>query len=150
MRTQAHKEEMDVEHEGEKEAELPTMGEVAQIEKNKESMSIEQNDALSKRTLKIWDVPSELANKFIATARGSYANKSWLYLQDLIRKADQYDMMVSSGKLEEHDRRLAKLEEFADRIETALSKEPEPEEEPEEKTETKKAKKPKHFGDVDE
>jgi len=139
---------MNVEHEGEKDAELPTLGEVAQIEKNKESMSIEQTDALSKRTLKIWDVPSELANKFIATARGSYANKSWLYLQDLIRKADQYDLMVSSGKIDEHERRLAKLEEFADRIETALSKEPEPDEE--EKTETKKAKKPKHFGDVDE
>jgi uncharacterized protein (DUF1919 family) len=130
-----------VEHEGEKEAELPTLGEVARIESNKESMSIEQNDALSKRTLKIWDVPSELANKFIATARGSYANKSWLYLQDLIRKADQYDMMVSSGKLEEHERRIAQLEVFAERLDKALSEEPEPE---------KKAKKPKHFGDVNE
>jgi hypothetical protein len=129
-----------VEHEGEKEAELPTMGEVAQIEKNKESLSVEQNDALSKRTLKIWDVPSELANKFIATARGSYANKSWLYLQDLMRKADLYDTMVSSGKLEELDRRLARVEEFADRMNEALSEEQEKEETVE------KAKKPKHFG----
>jgi hypothetical protein len=128
------------ENKGEKDAELPTMGEVAQIEKNKESMSIEQNDALSKRTLKIWDVPSELANKFIATARGSYANKSWLYLQDLMKKADLYDTMVSSGKLEELDRRLARVEEFADRMNEALSEEQEKEETVE------KAKKPKTFG----
>lgn len=140
MRTQAHKEEMNVEHEGEKDAELPTMGEVAQIEKSKESMSVEQNDALSKRTLKIWDVPSELANRFIATARGSYANKSWLYLQDLMRKADQYDTMVSSGRLDELENRVARLEEFADRINEALS-----EEQNKMETETK-AKKPKHFG----
>jgi hypothetical protein len=121
--------------EGEKKAELPTIGEVAQIE---QGMGKEQMDALSKRTLKIWDVPSELANKFIATARGSYANKSWLYLQELMRKADQYDVMVSSGKLEELDRRVARLEEFAERMNAALD---------EEQTEQdKKAKKPKTFG----
>ena len=135
-----HKEEMNVDKKGVKDAELPTMGEVAQIEKNKESLSVEQNDALSKRTLKIWDVPSELANKFIATARGSYANKSWLLLQDLMRKADLYDQMVSSGKLEELDRRLARVEEFADRMNEALSNEQE------EQETVEKAKKPKTFG----
>ena len=123
---------------GEK-AELPTLGEIAQM--NKESMSNEQIDALSKRTLKIWDVPSELANKFIATARGSYANKSWLYLQDLMRKADQYDHMVSSGKLEELETRVRLLEDFAEKMDAVVN-EPIPE--------TKKAKKPKTFGDVNE
>ena len=140
MRTQAHKEEITVEHEGEKDAELPTLGEVAQIEKG---MSREQVDALSKRTLKIWDVPSELANKFIATARGSYANKSWLYLQELMKKADLYDQMVSSGKLEELDRRLARVEEFAARMDEALR------DEQDEHEKNTKAKKPKTFGDTD-
>jgi len=121
-------------------AELPTLGEVAQVEKNKENMSNEAMDALAKRTLKIWDVPSELANRFIATARGSYANKSWLLLQDLMKKADLYDTMVSSGKLEELDMRLARVEEFADRMSEALS-----EEQAEAETKTK-AKKPKTFG----
>jgi len=132
-----------VENKGEK-AELPTLGEIAQIEKNKETMSNEQIDALSKRTLKIWDVPSELASKFIATARGSYANKSWLYLQDLMRKADLYDTMVSSGKLEELERRLIRVEDFAERMDKALAEEPAVEEDTK-----KKAKKPKTFGDVD-
>jgi hypothetical protein len=105
---------------GEK-AELPTLGEVAEIEENKqqmsvEQMSVEQNDAVSKRTLKIWDVPTELANKFISTARGSYANKSWLYLQDIMRKANLYDEMVSSGRLEDHEKRIIALEEYAERM----------------------------------
>lgn len=103
---------------GEK-AELPTLGEVAGVkekEESKQQMFIEQNDAVSKRTLKIWDVPTELANKFIATARGSYANKSWLYLQDIMRKANLYDEMVSSGRLEDHEKRLVSLEEFAEKM----------------------------------
>jgi hypothetical protein len=117
-------------------AELPTLGEIAQIE-----MASESNDALSKRTLKIWDVPTELASKFIATARGSYANKSWLYLQDLMRKADQYDQMISSGRLEDHERRIVAIEAFVDGMEKALNA-------PEEKEEKAKTKTPKTFGGI--
>ena len=126
-------------------ANLPTMGEVAVIETKKEEdrqqMSTEQNDALSKRTLKIWDVPTELANKFIATARGSYANKSWLYLQDIMRKATLYDEMVSSGRLDEHERRLANLEEFAQRMNDIV-------EESQKEAVEEEVKKPKTFGGV--
>jgi hypothetical protein len=100
---------------GEKNAELPTLEEAA-----KKGMADEQIDAIAKRTLKIWDVPAELANKFISTARGSYANKSWLYLQDIMRKANLYDEMVSSGRLDEHERRLIALEEFAERMVAAM------------------------------
>jgi len=120
-------------------AELPTLGEVAQVE-IKADLARQQENAVSRRTLQIWDVPTELANKFISTARGSYGNKSWLFFQDLMKKADLYDQMVSSGKLEELDRRLARVEEFADRMNEALSEEQEKEETVE------KAKKPKHFG----
>ncbi len=109
---------------GEKDAELPTLEEAAGLKKD---MTQEQNDAIAKRTLKIWDVPAELANKFISTARGSYANKSWLYLQDIMRKANLYDEMVSSGRLDDHERRLIALENFAERmvgeIETAQDEE---------------------------
>lgn len=109
---------------GEKDAELPTLEEAAGLKKD---MATEQVDAIAKRTLKIWDVPAELANKFISTARGSYANKSWLYLQDIMRKANLYDEMVSSGRLDDHERRLIALEDFAERmvavIETAKEEE---------------------------
>jgi len=124
---------------------LPTMGEVAVItderkkEEERNQMAKEQNDALSRRTLKIWDVPTELANKFIATARGSYSNKSWLYLQDLMKKANLYDEMVSSGRLEEHERRLANLEEFAQRMNELIVKAQQEEIKEE-------VKKPKTFG----
>lgn len=121
---------------GEK-AELPTLGDVAEMNTQ---MAKEQNEALSKRTLKIWDVPTEMANKFIAVTRGSYANKSWLYLQDLMRKAEQYDLMVSSGKLEELERRVVNLEEFAKRMNDLTQ-------EVQENMENEEAKKtPKTFG----
>jgi len=125
--------------EGEK-AELPTMGEIAEIKK----MSSEQDDAVSKRTLKIWDVPTELANKFIAVAKGRYANKSWLYLQDIMRKADQYDLMISSGRLDDLESRVLNLEESASRINKVLVEA----QEEEIKTEAKKV--PRTFGDVSE
>jgi hypothetical protein len=121
-------------------AELPTLGEVAEIkDEQKVVLSVEQNDALSKRTLKIWDVPTELANRFIATARGSYANKSWLYLQDIMRKANLYDEMVSSGRLDDHEKRLAYLEEFAIRVSGIFD-------EAQKETIEEENKKPKTFG----
>lgn len=125
-----------MENKGEKTAELPTMGEVAQIE-GKMQMEKEQTDSISKRTLKIWDVPEQMAMKFIGTARASYANKSWLYLQDLMRKADLYDQLVSSGRMEDHERRIASLEDFIMEIQK------EPQKEPEKKANNK----PKTFGD---
>lgn len=131
---------------GEK-AEFPTLEEAAGIKKDEETkqisveMSVEQTDALSKRTLKIWDVPTELANRFISTARGSYANKSWLYLQDIMRKANLYDEMVSSGRLDDHERRLIALEEFADRLSTVF------EEAQKEVIDDNARKKPKTFGE---
>jgi len=119
---------------GEKNAELSTLEEAAGLKKE---MADEQTDAIAKRTLKIWDVPAELANKFISTARGSYANKSWLYLQDIMRKANLYDEMVSSGRLDDHERRLIALEEFAERMVAAIETAKEEEE---------VKKKPKTFG----
>jgi len=120
---------------GEKDAELPTLEEAAGLKKD---MATEQVDAVAKRTLKIWDVPAELANKFISTARGSYANKSWLYLQDIMRKANLYDEMVSSGRLDDHERRLIALEDFAERMVAVIEAAKEEEEEVK--------KKPKTFG----
>jgi hypothetical protein len=124
-------------------AALPTMEEVAQIsrvEKNgANNMANEQQDAVSKRTLKIWDVPTELANKFISVARGSYANKSWLYLQDLMRKADKFDELVSSGRIEAIERRLAVCEEFIKKFDDAMQ---------DMESEEGKNKKPKTFGGV--
>lgn len=70
-----------------------------------------------KMTLKIWDVPPELGRRFIGAAKASYANKSWLLLQDLMMKADKYDQMIASGRmvelegiLKEHDSRIAMIE----------------------------------------
>ena len=125
---------------------LPTIEEIAEIKKQQtKEMVDEQNEALSKRTLKIWDVPTELANKFIATARGSYANKSWLYLQDLMRKANLYDEMVSSGRLEDLEKRIKNLEDY---FEELLIKAEEMAQE--EMAEKKGKKKPKVFGDDNE
>lgn len=118
-------------------AELPTIGEVASVE-----MSQAQNDAMSKRTLKIWDVPSELANRFISTARGSYANKSWLYLQDLMRKAEKYDELMASGRLDAIEKRLKDHEDFIEKVGEFFEKL----EQEEESEEAKKPKVKKTFG----
>ena len=93
-------------------------------------------------TLKIWDVPPELAQKFIRTAKSSYANKSWLLLQDLMMKADKYDEFVTSGKIQELEDRIVNLESVIGALAEQAEKEPE-EEKP-----VEKAKVPKTFGKV--
>lgn len=90
----------------------------------------------SRVTLKIWDVPPELAQKFVRTAKSSYANKSWLLLQDIMKKADQYDEFISSGRLQDHETRIANLESI---LAAAVEDEP-----AQEKTEEPKV--PKTFG----
>ena len=82
--------------EGEKPAEnpQPMLGEIADM----------------KMTLKIWDVPPDLGRQFIGRAKSSYANKSWLLLQDLMMKADRYDFMVGSGRLTELEGKVKEIE----------------------------------------
>lgn len=89
------------EKDGEQADVRPTLGDVADM----------------KMTLKIWDVPPELGRRFIGQAKASYANKSWLLLQDLMQKADRYDLWMSSGKMAEiegvlknHEVRLSQME----------------------------------------
>jgi len=83
-----------------------------------------------KITLKIWDVPPELYRRFIATAKGSYANKSWLLLQDLMMKAAKYDEWLSSGKIAELEGRVKVLEGRLEAFEAAIAATPtEPEKE---------------------
>ena len=74
-------------------------------------------------TLKIWDVPPELGRKFIGLAKASYANKSWLLLQDLMGKAQKYEEMVSAGKIEDHEMRIHAIEEFIRGMEEEAQKE---------------------------
>ena len=123
-------------------AEDLTIGQVAEI--TTKQMSNEQSDAASKRTLKIWDVPTELASKFISVARGNYANKSWLYLQDLVRKAEQYDLMVSSGRLDTMEKQIVNIEESLNRINKVF------EDAQKDEIETQEKKVPKTFGGTDE
>ena len=121
----------------EKKVELPTLGEVAEVKR----LSEEQRDAVSKQTLRIWDVPTELATKFIGISRSSYANKSWLYLQDIMGKADLYDVMVSSGRLDSLEKRIVNLEESSERINKVFTEAQEDEDQKEEAN-----KVPKTFG----
>jgi hypothetical protein len=79
-------------------------------EPNKAELPAMEN---SKITLKIWDVPLDLGKAFIGKAKSQYANKSWLLLQDLMRKADLFDQIVSSGKMEELEKRIVALESKA-------------------------------------
>ena len=94
-------------------------------------------------TLKIWDVPLGLAQKFINTSKSSYSNKSWLLLQDLMAKADRYDEWVSSGKIAELDQRITAIEYF---INTIQATEAVVEADANKLPEETKAKVPKTFG----
>jgi len=109
-----------------------------------EKQKAEMGEIADVRTsLKIWDVPHELAKRFIGIAKGSYANKSWLLLQDLMAKADKYDSWMASGKIAEFERRLVRLEEFIDNIQIVNDEEEKPNEATAKEEEPKK---PKTFG----
>jgi len=100
---------------------------------------------LGRTTLKIWDVPIPLAQKFIGISRSSYANKSWLLLQELMIKADKYDQWVSSGRLADIEEKLKVLDIRIKIFEDAIRDAEETQEEV--KEEVKAKKQPKTFGD---
>ena len=105
-----------------------------------EAAGISQMD-MERTTLKVWDTPVALAKKFIMTAKSSYANKSWLLLQDLMLKAEKYDEWIASGKIADHENRLAALEDFVEKIQEEADKMADAEEK------AKKPKTPKTFGE---
>lgn len=124
-----------MEHEGEKQAEtVQTLAQAA---------GLREMDT-GKTTLKIWDTPLPLAQKFIGISKSSYANKSWLYLQDLMQKADKYDQWLASGKIAEIDAMLKLLDGRIGLIEIAICGEDD------QNKETKTAKKPKTLGEIHE
>ena len=113
---------------GEQADSRPTLGDIADM----------------KMTLKIWDVPPELGRRFIGMAKASYANKSWLLLQDLMIKAERYDLWMSSGKMAEIEGILKQHQVRLDQVEAVVEAAQQTEKQKEEDVETLKT--PKVFG----
>lgn len=65
-------------------------------------------DVQAKLTLKIWDVPHGLGNRFIDNAKARYGGKSWLYLKALVDGEMTSELLRT--KLDLQESRLKNIE----------------------------------------
>lgn len=73
-----------------------------------EKLSAQAEVSKTKTTLKIWGVPSDVADKFISHAKNKYECKSWLYLKKLMDNETDSEFMRT--KIELMEKRLEIIE----------------------------------------